>query len=334
VISSYSWDFGVTGTTTDTSSFKNPVYRYNQSGDYDVMLIATNPFGCSDTTINTLTIHPLPKADFQFSNVCIGYPTSFTDLSDTVNAPLVDWQWDFIDTALLLGHSHLQNPDYYFATEGNFRAQLIITDKNGCQDTMFKRSVVRPVPVSAFEIMKDYNNVQGQIFLVNKTQGAISYEWDFGNGFTSTAPEPTVIYNNDGKYNIQLISSNSFLCTDTLVKIYDLMFKGLYVPNAFSPTNSMNGILLFKPVGINILTYRVEVYDTWGKLLWSSTKLDPNGSPEESWDGTYNGNLLPQDVYVWRIEAVFRDGSVWSSNNAGNKTNIPAKTYGTVTLLR
>jgi gliding motility-associated-like protein len=199
---------------------------------------------------------------------------------------------------------------------------------------MFRRGVVRPVPVSAFEILKDYDNVQGQIFLSNRTLGATSYEWDFGNGITSTANEPTVIYNNDGRYNIQLISYNSFLCPDTLVKIYDLMFKGLYVPNAFSPTNSMNGILLFKPVGVNIGTYRVEVYDSFGKLLWTSTKLDANGSPSESWDGTFNGNLLPQDVYVWRIEAVFRDGTVWYSNNAGNHTNIPEKTYGTVTLLR
>ncbi len=118
------------------------------------------------------------------------------------------------------------------------------------------------------------------------------------------------------------------------------MFKGLYVPNAFSPippnsTNIPELFNFFKPVGRNIETYLVEVYDSWGKLLWSSDVLDPtDGSPEEGWDGTYNGKLLPQDVYVWRISAVFRDGTVWNSKNAGDHTNIPEKTYGTVTLLR
>jgi hypothetical protein len=206
--------------------------------------------------------------------------------------------------------------------------------------------VTNPAPVSDFEIKEDYDNVQGQIHLINRTQGATRYEWDFGNGFTSTADEPTIkfndeptiTYNSNGfYYNIQLISYTDFNCSDTLEMPYYLMFKGLYVPNAFSPTNPMNEVRLFKPVGINIKegTYLVEVYDSWGNLLWSSTKLDIYGSPEEGWDGTSdNGNLLPQDVYVWRIMAVFRDGTVWNSKNAGDHTNIPEKTYGTVTLLR
>jgi PKD repeat protein len=340
-ISSYTWDFGDPGTTLDSSSVKNPTYLYKNSGDFYATLVASNPFGCSDTITDSLTIYPLPKADFQFSNSCVGFLTRFTDISDTMNAPLIDWEWDFIDTLRLIGHSHLQNLDYLFATEGNFRAQLIITDNNLCRDTIWKRGVTHPVPISAFEIKEDYNNVQGQIYLINKTQGVVTgYEWDFDNGFTSTAKDPTIKYEYEGIYNIKLISSNSFQCTDTLTMPYSLMFKGLYVPNAFSPLPPNSPDIpelfnLFKPVGRNIETYIVEVYDSWGKLLWTSDVLDPtDGSPKDGWDGTYKGNLLPQDVYVWRISAVFKDGSVWNSKNAGDHTNIPEKTYGTVTLLR
>ena len=201
---------------------------------------------------------------------------------------------------------------------------------------------VNDIPSVGFKIEENYDDVQGQIHLINESSpDATSFEWDFGNGFTSTDKEPTISYSDDGIYNIKLISYNSFLCTDTLVKLYELMFKGLYVPNAFSPippnsTNVPELFNLFKPVGKNIETYLVEVYDSWGKLLWSSTKLDPvDGSPLDGWDGTSpNGNLLPQDVYVWRIEAVFKDGTAWNSNNADDHTNIPEKTYGTVTLLR
>jgi PKD repeat protein len=351
-ISKYSWDFGDLGTPLDSSSVSNPTYTYEHSGDFYARLVATNLFSCSDTIIDTLTVYPLPIADFQFSSSemiindisCVGFPTHFTDISDTVNAPLINWQWDFIDTIRLIGHSTLQNPDYIFATEGNFQAQLIITDNNVCQDTVLKRGVTHPVPVSDFEIMEDYENIQGRIHLINKTLNATGYEWDFGNGITSIEKEPTITYDPDpvdiykiNTYKIKLISYIYSQCPDTLKKDYTLLLKGLYVPNAFSPTNLMVGVRLFKPVGINIKegTYLVEVYDSWGNLLWSSTILDLNGSPEEGWDGTApNGKPLPQDVYVWRISAVFKDGTVWNSKNAGDHTNIPEKTYGTVTLLR
>ena len=348
-ISSYVWDFGDSGTTLDSSSVNNPTYLYKQSGDFYATLVATNPFGCSDTITNTLTIHPLPIADFQFSNYpsltsnlsnsCAGFPTYFFDVSDTVNAALIKWQWVFMDT-ILIKYDTLQHPNYLFATKGNHRVQLTITDKNGCQDTVLKPVITYPVTVSAFEIMEDYENIQGRIHLINKTLNANGYEWDFGNGITSIEKEPTITYDpvdiyKINTYNIKLISYIYSQCPDTLKKDYNLLFKGLYVPNAFSPTNLMVGVQLFKPVGMNIETYLVEVYDSWGKLLWSSTKLDLNGSPEEGWDGTApNGKLLPQDVYVWRISAVFKDGTVWNSKNAGDHTNIPEKTYGTVTLLR
>ena len=342
-INLYEWDFGDLGTSLDTSSANNPTYTYEHSGDFYARLVATNPFGCSDTIIDTLTVHPLPIANFQFSNSCVGDTTRFMDVSDTVNASLTKWEWDFKDlTTLLIGHDTVQNPYYLFATEGNSSTRLIITNNNGCKDDTLMKFVTHPSPVSAFEIEEDYDNVQGQIHLRNGTLGATGYEWDFDNGFTSTAKDPTIKYEYEGTYNIKLISYNSFQCADTLMKDYILLFKGLYVPNAFSPLppNSSNIpelFNLFKPVGINLETYKVEVYDSWGKLQWSSTSLDANGSPDEYWDGTSltdTENLLPQDVYVWRITAVFRDRTAWNSKNAGNHTNIPEKTYGTVTLLR
>ena len=131
-----------------------------------------------------------------------------------------------------------------------------------------KQIVIHPVPVNAFEIKEDYDNVQGQIQLSNGTINATGYEWDFGNGSTSTADEQTISYDRDGYYEIKLISYNDFHCSDTLEMLYRLMFKGLYVPNAFSTGNPIGETLLFKPVGMNIKTYQVEVFDSWGNLLW------------------------------------------------------------------
>ena len=80
--------------------------------------------------------------------------------------------------------------------------------------------------------------------------------------------------------------------------------------------------------------YICEIFDTWGNILWMSTLLDRDGRPVEGWDGYYKGKLLPQDVYVWRIKAVFRDGSVWEGESMGNTEDLPQEKYGTVTLIR
>lgn len=115
---------------------------------------------------------------------------------------------------------------------------------------------------------------------------------------------------------------------------YSLMFNGLYVPNTFSPNNPNPEVRKFNAVGINLQSYTIEVYDTWGNILWTSNTLDENGSPAEGWNGVYEGNLLPQDTYLWKATAVFKDGTIWNGDNVGNSTKIPETTYGTVYLIR
>ncbi len=76
--------------------------------------------------------------------------------------------------------------------------------------------------------------------------------------------------------------------------------------------------------------YRVQVFSPYGLLLWESTELE-EGQPAEGWDGMYNGQLLPQDVYVWKAYGIFEDGRVWrgQENDQGK-----FQTMGSVVLLR
>jgi hypothetical protein len=90
-------------------------------------------------------------------------------------------------------------------------------------------------------------------------------------------------------------------------------------------------VRFFRPVGINLSQYHVTVYDLGGHLLWESTALDDQGSPLEGWDGTVNGNLMPQGTYMWKISAVFSDGKIWEGSNMGKGSTT---TMGTVTLVR
>ena len=104
------------------------------------------------------------------------------------------------------------------------------------------------------------------------------------------------------------------------------------MPNAIAIGN-VSSVSLWKPVGVNLKNYKADIYDRWGKLLWSSDKLT-DGAPSEGWDGTNKGILCKAGVYTWRISATFKDGSVWPNADVDYRQNLKGGGHGTITLIR
>ncbi|TNE62703.1 MAG: hypothetical protein EP344_04835 [Bacteroidetes bacterium] len=72
----------------------------------------------------------------------------------------------------------------------------------------------------------------------------------------------------------------------------------LYIPNAFKPESKENGVftIFAGPAVERIL--ELAVFDRWGDLIFLGTDLLPNDETV-GWDGTYKGELLPPNVFVW-----------------------------------
>jgi gliding motility-associated-like protein len=191
---------------------------------------------------------------------------------------------------------------------------------------------VNITPLSSFTLVDNYNSKQGQVKLNNLSTGAESYNWAFDNGKYSSDKDPVATFTEDGTYVISLVSVNGFGCTDTTRYEYKLLFKGLYVPNAFAPGSDNLGIRLFQPVGVNLAEYHVMVFDIWGHLVFESYKLDDKGVPTEGWDGTFEGRQMPQGNYAWKISARFIDESPWTGSDIG--VGGTGHTMGNVMLLR
>ena len=333
-IKSYQWNFGNSGSASDTAASINPKYNYKLAGEYNVKLVVTNTLGCTDTIAKKVTIFASPAADFTWNTACEAKPVHFADNSEARSATITNWNWKFSSEAQILDASTKKSCNVSFAHAGTYDANLKVTDRNGCSTLVSKQITIKPSPIAAFNIADNYESKQGQVMISNGTINGTEYEWNFGNGKTSTAETPIVTFDREGHYNIQLIAWNGPTCADTLTMAYKLMFKGLYVPNALNPGNMDPEVAVFRPKGSNLKSYLVEIYDRWGNLLWSSTKINSKGSPEESWDGTLHGKVLKEDVYVWMIAAQFNDGEVWDGTNSGNNQNLPQKKSGTVTLIR
>ncbi len=325
------WQWNFSGSPTDTSSFKNPKHLYDTAGIYNVRLIVNNRFGCADTLEKATRVYGLPEAHFTNTAACIGDPTLFSDISLESDTILTSWSWYF-NYPSLKDSSNLQDPSFKYKATGDFTVRMVVRDYFGCQHFVDSLIRVNVTPLSAFTLIDNYNGRQGQVKLTNLSTGADNYTWEFGNGKSSTDENPVATFTEDDTYSIKLISRNQFDCSDTTIYEYKLLFKGLYVPNAFAPTSTNLGVRLFQPAGSNLKYYHVRVFDTWGHLVWESTKLDDKGAPVEGWDGTYQGALMPQGNYMWKIDAMFVDDSPWNGSSVSSSASD--KTMGTVTLIR
>ncbi len=102
----------------------------------------------ASTIVNTYTISdsslcaPNLVANFQYSNVCEGSVTIFTDSSFITNGNIISWQWDFGDGDT----SILQNPTHLYTDTGTYTVTLIITTDIGNTDTISKTIYIFPSP--------------------------------------------------------------------------------------------------------------------------------------------------------------------------------------------
>ncbi|MBK8807961.1 MAG: hypothetical protein IPO21_15460 [Bacteroidales bacterium] len=164
--------------------------------------------------------------------------------------------------------------------------------------------------------------------------------WNFGKNEDTVDVKQTYLDRNNpivssgyiyGNYDIWLVVENDHGCKDSIAKeVFIDVFVGLYIPNAFAPTNPAIGVRTFQPKGYNLVTYECWIYDNWGNLVWYSDKLSETGEPSEGWDGTNNGELLKSDTYNWKIEASFKDGTDWE----GIKDDDKLRKLGSVLLIR
>ncbi|MCB0430644.1 MAG: PKD domain-containing protein [Flavobacteriales bacterium] len=151
------WQFG----DGDTSSLRDPIHVYPTNGGYPVELIVTTNVGCKDTVTSSVTVLAPPHADFQTDKTLLKGSESiqFTDLS---TGGIVSWFWDFGDST---GTSSVQNPSYNYDEIGVYSVTLIVTDANGCKDTIIKTLEVFMPPAIPNAFTPNNNGVNDKFYI-------------------------------------------------------------------------------------------------------------------------------------------------------------------------
>jgi len=123
-LTNWSWNFGdINSGPANISTLQNPSHIYSIPGSYTVILTVASNNGCLGTQTQTITVLPVPTADFNVQSGCKNSPTTFTDSSTVAGGTITNWLWDFGDGSAT---SSAQNPSHVYTNNGTFTVTLSI----------------------------------------------------------------------------------------------------------------------------------------------------------------------------------------------------------------
>ena len=210
-IVSYHWSFG-DGSTATTA---NPTHAYALAGTRTAVLTVTDNNGgvaTASTDVITITPNLAPTA------VAAGTPgtgkvpllVSFTSAgSSDPDGTVTGYNWSFGDGS---ADKATASATHAYTTAGTYTATLTVTDDFGATNTatvttvvnanVAPTAVVNATPQSGPRALSVSFTGSGSV----DSDGTItSYAWDFGNGGTSTAANPTQTYTSNGTFSATLV---------------------------------------------------------------------------------------------------------------------------------
>ena len=204
------------------------------------VVTVTNACGASVVDSVSITFNPPPTVILtsDTSSICAPGTIQFFDNSITGNVtdPITGWFWSFGDGTT----STLQNPTHLYTSAGTYTVILTVTTFGGCNNSNSSSPYiinVYPYPIAAFSQNSTVLDLPYDLLILNNlSTGATSYLWSFGDGGTSSATNPQYLYNAVDIYQIMLIATSSFGCSDTaysqVTTDASVVFPNVFTPNS------------------------------------------------------------------------------------------------------
>lgn len=141
------------------------------------------------------------------------------------------------------------------------------------------------------------------------------YNWDFGDGVTSSETHPIHEYMEPGRYTVRMEVIDPYNCVDSMSQDYKINGP-VYIPNAFTPNgDSYNNVLEIIGKTIQEKDFLWAIYDRHGSLVFISN------TPKKGWDGTLlNGKKASPGVYTYHLKYLDVNGNRFERD--GNITLI------------
>ncbi len=219
---------GQSGTTVTV----NPV-----NTEYQVVNV-TSQYGCSKSdsiliTVNTSQTGPNIDITASDTSLCSGSltPVSLYASSSVVPTSIV---WT-PQTILSTNDTVVVSPNLTTSYS------VSVTDANGCSSSAAITITVDQSPVASFTHTTGGLN---DAYFTNTTAGGATFQWNFGDGTSAFAQNPSHIYAVAGNYFVTFIVTTAGGCSDTISKLINVGTAGI---DEVIESNSSNLIVFPNP---------------------------------------------------------------------------------------
>lgn len=285
---SYIWDFG---DNIGTSTEANPVYTYDNEGEYTATLIATNDCGSNTFTLN-FTTGSLPNADFTINSGvgCTPLMVEYNNQSSGTNVG--NWQWEF--EGGIPATSTEQTPMVQYMEVGTYRTKLTVSNNLG-SSTVTKEEVVTIYDLPDASFTYDIND--GVVTFTGNGDNATSYGWNFGDGTFSNELNPVHTYENSGVHAVTFTTTNPS-CGNSVTELINITLSSLDnvedLPEILVYPNPTKEQITLWIENQPFKDLELQLYNTNGQLVQVNPQKISNA---------YQLNLanVPQGVYFLKI---------------------------------
>ncbi|MDX1445433.1 LamG-like jellyroll fold domain-containing protein [Lishizhenia sp.] len=225
--------------------------------------------------------------------------------SDTINVQVVDLDFDLgVDTTLCGGNgtfglsTGLSNNYNHLWQDGSTNNSFIVTSSGEYNVTVTDGNCVNQDTITVEIIDQPEINLGStqiacegeQVTLTNLSVSSIdTYTWSTGSNASNITVDQA------GTYGV-LVENECGIAADSVLILFENCDCNIYIPNSFTPDGDAanDG---FKVEGdCKFMVYELNIFNRTGTLIFSSTDI------ADVWDGTYNGQLVPDGVYVYKIK--------------------------------
>jgi len=264
--------------------------------------VTANFNGCTNSDQVTVVVEDPPVVSFVGDTLagCEPHQVMFYNTS-TAASGFVNCDWLFNGDLV----SGCDSVSYTFPSGGLYDVTLTTTSATGCvsSETYADYIYVEETPEADFNVSSDQlSTLETGVEFYNSSTGSVDYVWDFDDGSELVFEEdpthefPTA---DGGAYNVQLIALSPLGCADTTWLTIAVDVELLYfIPNTFTPDYDEHN-QYFRPVftaGFDPYDFNMKIFNRWGEIIWESN------DSVVGWDGTYNGKLVQDGTYAWKIE--------------------------------
>jgi gliding motility-associated-like protein len=290
--------------STQLNALYTPTAGEISSGNLILTLTSTNNGSCNsrDDVLQIVFVAP-PFANFTAPDVCLTNQTVFSNLSLPGFGSITNSSWDFDDS----NQSILLSPNHTYGQSGVYNVELIVTNSNGCMDTILKPVEVFDKPIAEFSYSSSCPNNQVTVaFTDESTSSDVIDYWfyDFSGQGSSLQEDPIQNFNSQGNYSITHIVSTENGCKDTIIKL--LPVGALPIAGfSYNTSNGMNVGAVFNFVDTSYFGVDYE---------WEFGNSSQSTLQNPSFTYFENGNYLVTQ-YVYNALGCYDSTSVWITIN-------------------